>query len=451
MLARPPYLFRFRQRFARLRLARKRFIGTKLYIIRKWKNPRPRFRKGVFRITLTRRRSRKILPRRRIRVKGKRGWKYWKLPSSALRRKIGPRKYYRPRGRFSRGRQAFLRKKSFYAYLRRKLVAKARRRKRRLYRQSRKSKLNSRREYSSLGKRKAFALLRYFLRRPRRSLYRRGNQILFYSAWRYGQETLGTKMNARRRRTVIPCYNHFLPYQDLQAALGHHKDRGRSSAMYSYILLQRSDIHILDLTSFIYNLRRALSSFFHYSSRRKTMVVLAGPMLKVSSAFLVSVEKWLPGLITNFRRQVKSYLLLKRDKLQRSLVSRGHIQRSQGFSMCRMDRRLSRRARQRKIVLPKSSFSLKDKSVWVYECHAQAVRQASLVDATSLPHRLSYALPGNQESPVFGTFMLKKIKECVFSARLQQFFRFRNPYQLPVKKIEPGKKEESPEGFIFNA
>jgi len=116
-----------------------------------------------------------------------------------------------------------------------------------------------------------------------------------------------------------------------------------------------------------------------------------------------------------------------------------------------MDRRLSRRARQRKIVLPKSSFSLKDKSIWVYECHTQAVRQASLIDATSLPYRLSYALPGNQESPVFGTFMLKKIKECVFSARLQQFFRFRNPYQLPVKKIEPGKKEESREGFIFNA
>jgi len=92
-----------------------------------------------------------------------------------------------------------------------------------------------------------------------------------------------------------------------------------------------------------------------------------------------------------------------------------------------MDKRLSRYPRQRKIVLPRSSFSLKDSSVWVYECHALAIRQASLIDSTSLPHRLSFALPGNQDSPVFGSFMLKKMKECVHAARLQDFFRFLNP------------------------
>jgi len=206
-----------------------------------------------------------------------------------------------------------------------------------------------------------------------------------------------------------------------------------SAFMSSFIIAKRNDIHLLDITYTIVQLRKALNAVFSKVSSRGTFLIYAQAKnaLKLNhEAVFTFVTQWVSGLISNYRQVIKTIVITrKRVAILGPFLSRPqvdalstirHTPRLSGTSVFKW-RRSAFIAR-----VPAISLSMKDSYIWSNECHCLRIPSIQLCDTQSLFEKITYPIITNQRSVSVGYLMIHLFAEACSMALIHEHLFFQS-------------------------
>jgi ribosomal protein S2 len=108
-----------------------------------------------------------------------------------------------------------------------------------------------------------------------------------------------------------------LPYQVLltyHSPIGNTIKLWASYHMLNHILAIRNDLHILNLTTTIIQIRKALNPVFNRIQSRGSLLIYAQSFKAFKfnhEAVFTFVTSWLPGLISNYKQMIPSLVIIE--------------------------------------------------------------------------------------------------------------------------------------------
>jgi len=230
-----------------------------------------------------------------------------------------------------------------------------------------------------------------------------------------------------------------LPYKTL---IAYHSHMGNtiknwvSYRMLPNILIIRNDIHILNLSNTIINIRKALTALYHRIKNRGTMLIYAEikNQLKITNdAVFVFVNSWLPGLLTNYR---KMSLVVASNKFHRTtfepLLSRPQlhaIQNTKIKAIPVVNARFKRGLQPRIPRVPSIAFSPSENFIWLNECLCLAIPSIQINDTQSFTNLVTYPIIANQRSIPFTNLMVNLFSETCNRALTEEHLSFKQFYK----------------------
>jgi ribosomal protein S2 len=230
-----------------------------------------------------------------------------------------------------------------------------------------------------------------------------------------------------------------IPYRILLAyhsPLGNTIKLWRSYRMLTSILFIRNDMHILNLTYTIIQLRKAINALFHRIQTRGSFLIYAEEYnalkMKHDSVF-VFVNSWLPGLLTNYKRVIISVAVNTfHQATVKPLLSRGQLEAVQAskftpFPTARViyDKTLFPRIPK----LPSISLSISDNFIWLNECHNLGIPSIQLCDTQSNFDLITYPIVANQKSVPITYLLIHLFSEISNNALMQDHLAFSSYYK----------------------
>jgi len=230
-----------------------------------------------------------------------------------------------------------------------------------------------------------------------------------------------------------------IPYRILLAyhsPLGNTIKIWRSYRMLTSILFIRNDMHILNLTYTIIQLRKAINALFHRIQTRGSFLIYAEEYnalkMKHDSVFIF-VNSWLPGLLTNYRRVVINVAVNTFHKSTvKPLLSRGQLEAAQStkftpFPTARViyDKTLFPRIPK----IPSISFSISDNFIWLNECHNLGIPSIQICDTQSTFDLIAYPIVANQKSVPITYLLIHLFSEISNNALMQNHLAFSSYYK----------------------
>nr|ADZ99056.1 ribosomal protein S2 [Physarum polycephalum] len=210
--------------------------------------------------------------------------------------------------------------------------------------------------------------------------------------------------------------------------------------MNSFILAIRNDIHILNITYTIIQIRKALNTIFHKVRYRGSFTIYAQAFkaLKINHGSIFSfITDWVPGLLTNYKRvtrAIRAYKLhlartayfLKRPQLK--AIAHSYFNPIPKSSLFKRRRRTPQIPK-----FPAISLSILDSNVWLHECLCLRIPSIQICDNQSQFEKVTYPIISNQRSMAFSHLIVYLAAEVsntsLFSSHLDflSFYKNRGP------------------------
>jgi ribosomal protein S2 len=223
-----------------------------------------------------------------------------------------------------------------------------------------------------------------------------------------------------------------LPYRML---LAYHSPAGNpiklwaSYQMITHILGIRKDIHILLMTSTVIQIRKALNTVFKRINCRGTLLIYAQALhsLKMHHGAVFSfITAWVPGLLTNYKRVIKSLIVLSHHRRRLN----GLLTRNQTYNISRTflhspyASKLTGRLKRRYPAIPSISCSISDSFVFLNENLCLGIPLVNLCDTQSPYLKVPLPIIANQKSVPFSNFIVGLFAEACSHALLLEHTNF---------------------------
>jgi len=208
-----------------------------------------------------------------------------------------------------------------------------------------------------------------------------------------------------------------------------------SHLMIRHILGVRNEIHILDLSFTLIQIRKALNLVFNATLCRRTLLIYseAHKGIKIdNNAVFTFVNAWLPGLLTNYGQLITS---MYKNAKNLSRFGAIHLTNPQLEALRAFSHRsklvpsmIGRKANKTRYGnIPNLSLSLLDSPTWLNECHSLQIPSIQLCDTQSSYDRVTYPIISNQRSISFTRLIISLFTEtCAYALITEQFYMSQN-------------------------
>jgi small subunit ribosomal protein S2 len=208
-----------------------------------------------------------------------------------------------------------------------------------------------------------------------------------------------------------------------------------SHLMIRHILGVRNEIHVLDLSYTLIQIRKALNLVFNATLCRRTLLIYsqAHKGIKIdNNAIFTFVNAWLPGLLTNYRQLITSMYKNAKNlgRFGAIHLSNPQLEALRVFShrsklVPSLIARKSKKVRYGNV--PNLSLSLLDSPTWLNECHSLEIPSIQLCDTQSLYDHVTYPIVSNQRSIPFTRLIISLFTEtCAYALITEQFYMTKN-------------------------
>jgi len=229
--------------------------------------------------------------------------------------------------------------------------------------------------------------------------------------------------------------------------LGYHCPLGNSIKywttylMMGHILAIRNDLQILNLSFTIIQLRKALNSLYSKIICRGSFLIYAeaNQYVKIEhNATFVFVNRWLSGLLTNYKKLIKRITLNRAFRasfgsliLKRPQINALDATYTNPVPVARAITNPSTITLYARI--PSISLSLRDSFIWLNECHNLKLPSIQLCDTQSMYNGITFPIISNQRSIPYTQLIINLFSETCNYALLMEHSVFTS-YLKKTKK-----------------
>jgi small subunit ribosomal protein S2 len=252
-----------------------------------------------------------------------------------------------------------------------------------------------------------------------------------------------------------------IPYELLlvyHCPLGNSIKMWTSPYMLAHILTVRNDIQILELSQIIIQIRKALNAIHGSLMYRGAFLIYCEAYNNIRLNFdcnFTFINSWLPGIITNYKRVIKSLSFHRKwlEKYRGLYISRPQqkaIMTTSTASVLTTTRILYRGRRPKYANAPTISLSTTDSPIWVNECNNVGIPAILICDTQSNPNTVPYPIVANQRSVPFIQLIINLFSEACHQSLMFEHLHFtfyhkylglESSWGGPIQKVKRKSKD----------